>query len=149
MKCLLKSTIRWPCWRIYVSSSGSYFLVGKNYIKIFLRNSGSQSKLCMSLRKRINRIIRVKLRCFFQIRDNCWGQECLPSVIFSATFADQNSMRTMANSNFRLRSITIRVKFSGSYIHSVYCEIYAVYIYAVVILMSIFAFEAITEGTYK
>ena len=58
-------------------------------------------------------------------------------------------MRTMANSNFRLRSITIRVKFSGSYIHSVYCEIYAVYIYAVVTLMSIFAFEAITEGTYK
>lgn len=58
-------------------------------------------------------------------------------------------MRTMANSNFRLRSITIRVKFSDSHIHSVYCAIYAVYIYAVVILMSVFAFEPITEGTYK
>lgn len=36
-----------------------------------------------------------------------------------------------------------------NYIHSVYCAIYAVYIYAVVILMSVFAFKPITEGTDK
>ena len=46
--------------------------------------------------------IRVKLRCFFQIRDNCWEQECLPNVIFSAAIADQNSMRTIAKSTNEL-----------------------------------------------